>query len=264
MFNDDAIPEFNYVNTYIDEKELIDLLVVDKDQKINTKLFANLIHDPVDYHEYKIYNGFYIAKNTLREELGFEKKAKPGDFDILIIPFSDTTTFFDRTCAIEVKVVRPTRRKPKRNANSYGEEQIYGLIKDGFPLVGLIHICMTEPLNDHEKITIPYMGEIGEGASTIPLDEREPINIRSDLFSIWSLNIQMKRLISREFPKYVGLQTVGLNISKNGQMHLAFSFDFHSKYEAGYFNPKTSKDTILKIKKYLQEQPDKFIKAYAH
>ncbi|MBB6612166.1 hypothetical protein H7F15_14040 [Pontibacter sp. Tf4] len=259
----EKIPEFNYIKTYIDERELIDSLIVEgHEDKINYNLFSNLIYQPVGDHEYNKYKGFFIGKHLLRESLGFDKTTKPGDFDIIIIPFSGEKVFFERSCAIEVKVVRPTRRNPKRNANSIGEEQVYGLINDGFPLVGLIHICMPEPLNENEKIKQRYItGGVGENASKVPLDEREAVDVLFDHLAIVSLDNQMRRLVSRGFPKYVGLKTVGLNIEKDYSKMLTFSFYFNTQYEAGYFNPRTSAQTISKIRTYWEANKERFIKA---
>jgi len=260
MENED-IPEFNYIDVYIDEKDLINSLFISKeDNKINHNLIYNLTFTPIGYDEYANYSGFYIASNILREELGFNNLTKPGDFDILLIPFSDNKVHFERTCAIEVKVVRPTRSKPKKNANSMGEEQVYGLINDGFPLVGLIHICMAEPLKENEKQRIKFIkGGIGEGASQIPLDERDTEDIFIDYFSGASSVNQMKRLISKGFPKYVGLFTFGLNIGEDNTKRLSFDQEFNVKYEAGYFNPKKSEQTIERIEKYWTYNKEKFV-----
>lgn len=260
MADAEDIPEFEYLDTYLDEIKLIDRLILRSDNTIEFNLFSNLLSSPVGGDEYFSYKGFYIGTAILREALEFEKTNKPGDFDILIIPFSDDKIFYDRTCVFEVKIVRPRRNNPKRNANSMGEEQVYGLINDGFPLVGLIHICMTEPLTDNEKVKINYIkGGVGEGSINIPFDERERVEIKLDHFAIASSINQMKRLISKDFPKYVGLCTIGVNIDKENKIQTSFSSHFNHRYEAGYFNPKKSEETIKKIENYWKNNKDKFI-----
>lgn len=264
MENNLDFQSLELVDYFIAEPELIQRLCLSKhDQTINFNLFSNLIFSPIGSDEFYKYVGFYIATNTIREKLGFNKGEKPGDFDILIIPYSSETIFFNRTCAIEVKVVRPTRKNPKKSPGSNGITQIQGLIKDGFPLVGLIHICMTEPMHDYEKHPIKF--------HTNSLDLDNPINnascckdiidVKIDNFSWFSAENQMKRLITKEIPKYVGLSTCGVNINSEGQLIIWFDFEFNTQYGSGYFNPHLKTQTIEQVKTFWEENQDKFINA---
>ncbi|MDX5346230.1 MAG: hypothetical protein LPJ89_06715 [Hymenobacteraceae bacterium] len=145
--------------------------------------------------------------------------------------------------------MRPTRTKPSRNANSLGVTQLNGLISDGFPLVGLIHICMPEPLNNKELLTIPF--------ATKPLDVDNPegnkgifddmVNVSYDWFPIFSTDSQMKRLLSYDIPKYAGISAVGLNFYSNGKMGIHTCSQDYWGFQKGYFNPHTKVETIDKI-----------------
>jgi len=242
-----------FEDIHLSERELIEKLSISKkDNRIDYNLFSNLIQKPIGYDEYAKYEGFHLKFETLREKLGFVKGEKPGDFDILIIPFSKNEIYFNRTCAIEVKIVRPKRGNNKKAPNSYGTGQIEGLIKDGFPLVGLIHICMTEPLDDQEKATIKYDPE--------PFDMDNPANndhfminaehIKYDHFSRYSALLQMKRLLSRDIPKYVGINTIGVNAQIDGSLLTWYNYDFNNGYCSGYFNPHKKMETINKIESF--------------
>lgn len=248
-------------DTFVSEKILCERLsICKKDKTLNYNLFANLIHTPVGYDEFGKYNGFYITFETLREKLGFDKKEKPGDFDILLIPFSDQKIYFERTCALEVKIVRPNRKNPKKAPNSYGINQIEGLIKDGFPLVGLIHICMTEPLNENEKQTIKL--DLTPFDTDNPMNNenflKETVNVKFDHFSQYSAENQMKRLISKDIPKYVGIMTLGVNLTDKGELLTWFNHDFNNGFSSGYFNPNKKEETIEKIKTYFKENKKEF------
>lgn len=264
MTNELTLQSLEFVDYFLAEDELIKRLCISKsDNKINFNLFSNLLSKPIGYDIFQEYTGFYIAINVLRERLGFTQNEKPGDFDILIIPHSTNKIFFNRTCAIEVKVVRPTRENPKKAPNSNGYTQVQGLIKDGFPLVGLIHICMTEPLLENERQNIKF--------HLMPLDVDNPYNnkeflknttnLKLDMFSWFSAENQMKRLISKEIPKYVGLCTIGANISSTGNLVIFFDYDFNTSYEAGYFNPHLKTDTIQKIEHFWNVSKSSFIHA---
>ncbi len=248
-------------DTFISEKELSERLSISKkDNTLNYNLFANLLSTPVGSDEFAKYKGFYLKFETLRENLGFYKNEKPGDFDILLIPFSNEKIYFERTCALEIKVVRPNRRNPKKAPNSYGIKQIKGLIRDGFPLVGLIHICMTEPLRENEKQTVKF--------DLNPFDIDNPqnnenfmkhtVNVKIDHFSQYSSVNQMKRLISKDIPKYVGITTLGVNITDKGDLLTFINHDFNLAFSAGYFNPYKKQETIEKIEIYFSKNRSEF------
>ncbi len=252
----------DHIHYFIPETELIKQLAFrKKDYTLNFNLFSNLIADPIGMKAIREYTGFYIGINILRQDIGFEAGKKPGDFDILIIPFNDSRTFFERTCAIEVKVARPTRDKITKPPNSNGIEQVEGLIRDGFPLVGLIHICMPEPLKEKEKQVIKY--------DLTPFDMDNPkgnthflehvIDVKLDHFSWFSSINQMKRLLSKNIPKYVGLRTVGVSLLKDQSLVMVFENEFNHQYGSGYFNPHKKQETIDKIESYWQKNKSSFI-----
>lgn len=253
------LEKLKLVDSFITEKELSERLSISqKDKTINLTLFANLLKHPVGREEFHKYDGFYLAFEVLRESLGFKKGLKPGDFDIIIIPYNKSKIFFERTCAIEVKIVRPTRKKPRKSPNSYGVSQVEGLIRDGFPLVGLIHICMTEPLMEDEKSTMKFYPE--EEMKILNMDSllKNSIDIKFDHFSQFSAENQMKKLVSMFIPKFVGLNTVGVNLTSENKLMTCFNHDFNNKFSSSYFNPNLSKLTIEKVKKYYLDNPNEF------
>ncbi|TLP81841.1 hypothetical protein [Maribacter sp. ACAM166] len=250
-----------FINEYLDEKELTKLISIDNEGKLNYNLFKNLLDTPYLKKSYMEYEGFFVAENILRTELGFDNRSKPGDFDIVIIPFSKKVIHFNKTCAIEVKIVRPTRMKPSKNANSLGVSQTLGLIHDGFPFVGLLHVCMTEPLKENEKKRIKYIGGIGgEEAENDILIHEAPEHLMDD-FSRWSSIKQMKRLLATDLPKYVGICTVGVNVTEKNSFSLAFDMSLNSPYTCGYFNPRRLEETQNKIKLFFNEYRHRFREA---
>lgn len=259
MINDSS---FNYKQKNYSEKELIDMFIVDENMYINYHIIKTLFQNPFSNKDIKSYDGYYIYQNILRTELEFEKNAKPGDFDILIIPFSHNKIYFERTAVFEVKVVRALKKRPFKNANSLGTTQIWGLINDGFPLVGLIHFCLAEPLNDSEKQKLKYLGKMGDGAKITSENKEEEILV--DFFACGVALNQMKRLISTDLPKYVGLSCFAVNTTLNDQLQLGINFYENTKFETGYYNPKKSQTTINKIRKFHSMNEYKCIIAKPH
>jgi hypothetical protein len=256
---------FNRKEFFAQEKEVIDILInwSDKDGLYDLRHLNHFVTPDLDIQEYMDIKGLYIATNILRQELEFNKDEKPGDFDLIIIPFTKNEIFFERTAACEVKIVRPTRKNPLRNSNSLGTTQLNGLIQDGFPFIGLMHISITEPLKDFEKFTVDFCTLAANSDDRIEEGKKFEdylTKVKVDNFPWFSADKQLQRLISCEIPKYVGLMCLGLTQNNKEK------FSFHSvsqKYtglEMGYFNPHRKKETIQKIIKHFEKNPLKYAK----
>ncbi|MBO6517236.1 MAG: hypothetical protein JJ975_11860 [Bacteroidia bacterium] len=264
MSEDSSVQKlFDKVDTRLEEGEVINLLVNGRapGHGVDLRHFSNLLYPFGYYSDSMKITDVYIAQNILRGELGFSSQDKPGDFDILIIPSSNGKMLYDRTCVYEVKVVRPTRKKPSRNANSMGVTQVLGLVDDGFPLVGLIHVCMTEPLKENEKMSTKYSTHKANSPEPPKVSfEDSLIDVKVDHFSWWSADNQIKRLLAFDIPKYVGVSAIGLNVKEDG----GFSYSSCSQefwgFESGYFNPHRKDETLQRLKDHF----DKYVGKYTH
>jgi len=168
---------------------------------------------------------------------------------------------------LEVKIVRPTKQNPNKNANSLGETQIYGIIEDGFPIIGDIHICMAEPLLKEEGLNmqfckVPSNSDKEEHKQPLTSEDFEVKKI--DTFSLATADNQMKRLISVGFPKYIGIESVGLNVINGGYIMMQ-SFNYNG-FKSAYFNPQIKRVTVNKIRehhtKYLKTNYKKVVFTY--
>ncbi len=257
-------PLFNgsRIRKSLTENEVIDLLLNWNNDRKETDLrtFLSGIYYP-NQKDYFKYEGFYVTKTILREELKLEKGKKPGDIDVIIIPFSRTKIYFERTSAYEIKIVRPTRNNPCRNANSLGVTQALGLAEDGFPLVGLIHVCLTEPLPEEEKVSIKFStlkANGGVGYEKGKSFEDYFIDVKMDQFAWWSSENQIKRLINLKLPDFIGISSYGLEFYENDRIAICTSDVSHQKLAACSFNPDISQLTILKIKHHFLRNKNKY------
>jgi len=133
----------------------------------------------------------HIALEVPRSMLNLNPNQKPGDFDLLIIPERKGVIYFDRTIAIEVKVVRPTLSKPSKNAGKMGATQTNGIVSDGFPFVGLLHLEVPENRPEEQK-------------------EEMPNGYLMDMFPLESAIRQDGRLKKLDLPSFVGFSSTGL------------------------------------------------------
>jgi hypothetical protein len=244
---------FDFENNWFDEKTILERLLLQDSSSI-ISFFLNVIREPVSQELFQEYEGVYLTLNTQRSDLKLSREGRPGDIDILMIPFSKREIFFDRTAVLEVKVVRPTRANPRKNSDSLGRTQVYGLIEDGFPIVGLFHICMPEPLLE-SGLKETLLGSLGIDTDNPDSyfdmsDEANFERIKIDPFPWFSAETQIKRMISEGFPKYIGIEAIGVSMDKGGKLVLT-GVEFYG-FKGAYFNPKKKQETQQKIKAHFE------------
>lgn len=74
---------------------------------------------------------------------------RPGDIDLLLIPYEGNELILDRTLAIEVKVIRARFDRQGKSPNDFGFSQTMALRELGFPYVGLLHIIVSDDSPTH-------------------------------------------------------------------------------------------------------------------
>lgn len=164
---------------------------------------------------------------------------------------------------IEVKIVRPSRKKPLRNANSLGVTQVEGLILDGFPFIGLMHVSLSEPLKDEEKIKINYCKIAANSNQKIEKGKTlqdYSIPIKFDTFQWFSADKQMQRLLSTDLPKYVSILCFGLSLTADNTFCLESSSTKYNDFQKGYFNPHLKQETIEKVKHHFFKNKERYLK----
>jgi len=215
----------------------------------------------VFYPYKKMYDGFYGTTTVDRNSLGFLNDKKPGDFDIILIPYKDVFVHFEMSIVIEVKIVRPTRANPHRNANSIGRNQLWGLMEDGFPYIGLLHVTMTEPLLDKEKGKILHIPQnaISELSENNSLDE---IAIEKDYdhFTDFSVERQQSRLLHHNLPECAAIVCIGLDFYETKGIAFTQSIPDNFEIYKGKMNPRFRNDTIKKLESHFEISEGKYTK----
>jgi hypothetical protein len=162
-----------------------------------------------------------VAVNVPRQLLGLDAKGCPGDIDLLLVPLGDSL-MADRAIGIEVKVVRPTMENPSRNANSTGQKQALGLVRDGFPFVGLAHICIPERLPDELHLRVPWMStKFGPKGEVQMLDK----HMNVDPFPLICAQRQFGRLRAMNLPREVGYKVLSVELSRDGQRFAGYNMN---------------------------------------
>jgi hypothetical protein len=248
----------NFIKKRFEEKDVIDILISQCEKGANyvdVGEFGFVLYPQIS-DEYYLYKGVHIAKCIPIKELGLDRLGQPGDIDILIIPFSENETFYERTAAIEIKVVRPTLIDMSKDANSQGTKQVKGLVMDGFPVVGLMHVCTPEPLPNELKLKTKFYSQKDK------FDLNEYLNTTEfhewDTFPGDACDNQMRRLITSDLPKYVGLNTIGINVDQEDNLIFTTS-TIYDNFKDAYFNPNV-KDTMIKsIESHFVSNPNSYL-----
>jgi hypothetical protein len=224
--------------------------------------FNNILYGQDYLQTWGQYTGCYCLKNFLTKDIGLHPQGKPGEIDILLIPFDKTQTYFDRSSAFEVKVAKPHFENIKKGANSDGYSQVMGLVHLGFPYVGLIHIIASRPLPAQEKHNIKSLKRPANAVETpgrkLPgVDEYEMM--KWDWLPFYAEINQKKRMLSYDIPKYVGLKTITINFYADHSYSLGFSQDLRD-FDTGFINPHRSKETVEKVDKHFKKNRRRYRK----
>lgn len=249
----------DFVDLKISEVEAIQLILSafeGNGKYSDLNVFNNILYGTEYLKNWRQYTGCYCLTNVLTKNIGLNSIEKPGEIDIILIPFDSTNIYYDKTSAFEVKILKPTAEKITKGPNSDGYSQTMGLVKLGFPYIGLIHIVVSKPLPEIEKREIQFFkrpANLEDVSDDIPKVEEYEM-IKWDWLPFYSETNQKKRLLSYDFPKYVGLKTLTMNFYKNGDFVLGYTNDLKD-FETGYLNPHKKKNTVDMIKQHHEKYP---------
>ncbi len=74
---------------------------------------------------------------------------RPGDIDMLIVPYEGDELILEQTLAIEVKVIRANFARQGKSPNEYGFSQARALMDLGFPRVAVAHLIVSDSSPPH-------------------------------------------------------------------------------------------------------------------
>ncbi|WP_133244866.1 hypothetical protein [Caulobacter radicis] len=69
---------------------------------------------------------------------------RPGDIDLLIVPYEKDELILDQAFALEVKIVRASYERQGKSPNEFGFSQGRALLEMGFPYVGVAHLIVSD------------------------------------------------------------------------------------------------------------------------
>jgi hypothetical protein len=103
---------------------------------------------------------------------------RPGDIDILVMPYHRDELILDQILAIEVKVIRASFLKQGKSPNEYGFSQASSLLELGFPYAAVVHL-ITSDKSPRQAWEETYFTTVLDNSGRVAA----PQKIRTDLLS---------------------------------------------------------------------------------
>ncbi|WP_169392568.1 MULTISPECIES: hypothetical protein [Psychrobacter] len=217
-----------------DERGIIARLLIDKRyfgscyRKLNPLFFEN-----------NFYKGVVVSMLVDSYKVHPELK-RPGDVDVLIIPYTKDSLVFSETMAIEAKVLRSAYTNQNKSPNQFGFSQAEGLWNIGFPYVAVAHFIVSDLSPTHQWRKI-LQGTVGKN---------DTIN-------------NLKEVYFDDLPLILMARTLGRlsKSSKNQNFGLLSSYLGNIKDKSMFFpdgtrcikNPLNNEDLIKGLIKYYSE-----------
>lgn len=185
-----------------------------------------------------------------RNELGLQPDQKPGDIDLLLIPRNGRERVVEKSMAVEVKKFNVPRRKRSKSPNQYGSIQANGLLIDGFPFVGLLHIPLIQPSDANGWDVVPAIGT--------KLVDGKPEVIGETPVDIESYGVSRRhygRFQHFKLSEPIGYNSFAVSLDESQSKILGWSAsDYHLATE----NPQISAPLLERLNN-LDRSPDFFI-----
>ena len=105
---------------------------------------------------------------------------RPGDIDLLIVPYERDELILERIVACEVKIVRASFANQGRSPNDFGRSQASASVELGFPYVALVHLVVSDA-SPKSAWRRSWALKMAEDDRVIPLGTRLKDLLPSDL-----------------------------------------------------------------------------------
>ncbi len=111
----------------------------------NRRLFGEVYGglDPEYFFNMPSDSGVFLMPTVLTSHLK-TSVSKPGDVDLMVLPYEGDEIMLHKALAVEIKAVRASFLRQGKSPNSMGFSQAAGLKKMGFPVVAVAHLIVSD------------------------------------------------------------------------------------------------------------------------
>jgi hypothetical protein len=179
--------------------------------------------------------------------------AKPGDIDLLVLPYEGEEIVLERAMAIEIKAVRATFLRQGKKSGSSGFSQATGLKLMGFPYTAVLHLIVSDDSPEHAWRPM--------GIARI-LDEEGNVKILPDQNIDWLPFDLMDRVFGRlkaACPDDTfGFASAYLGSSDDELSNIRNNGVWMPSCKAATYNPNLRKDFLLRLGSFFDRYPFHF------
>lgn len=149
---------------------------------------------------------FVVSKNIVRDII------RPGDFDLLIIPYQQNHLIVSKTLVVEIKIVRASYIKQGKAPNEFGFSQVEGALSAGFPYVAVAHLIVSDasPKNQWRHVAEATI----LNADTGEISELRPR--RADMMPVDLMERTFGRLVAHRNKPNIGLLSAYIDLNNDG------------------------------------------------
>lgn len=177
---------------------------------------------------------------------------RPGDVDLLVIPYEGDKLIVHRTLAIEIKAVRASFHRQGKSPNEFGFTQAGGLQAIGFPYVAVAHLIVSDASPQVAWREIGVARIIGDDGAAEMLDP-----IQTDCLPIDLMERSFGRILKQSPDADLGL--VAAYIQTPDQLRRGGLDFWHPDTRHANFNPKTRQETLQRIADFFESYPEHFL-----
>ncbi len=182
-------------------------------------------------------------------------ETRPGDIDLLVVPYVSSTLLLHRVMAIEIKVTRATFDKPGKSPNDYGFSQAASLRSLGIPYVGVMH-CIISDDSPPSSWELMHAYRILDRAGRV---ERIP-DQRVDTLPMKLMDRTYGRLLANAPDPDLGLAAVYMvKPTKSGSAILAPDRYWLPDCRPASVNSSWRKETVDLVADYVERHPTAFL-----
>lgn len=167
---------------------------------------------------------------------------KPGDIDLLVLPYEGEELVLDRAMGVEIKAVRAAYLRQGKKSGSSGFPQAAGLKAMGFPYVAVLHLIVADgsPVHAWRPMGIARILDDQGGAEILPDQNVDwlPIDLMERVFG---------RLCSTCPDPLFGFAAAYLGSSDEELSNIRDTGVWVPNCRAATYNPSSRRDFLLRL-----------------
>lgn len=179
---------------------------------------------------------------------------RPGDVDILIVPYEDDELVLDRVLVIEVKAIRAKFSRSGKSPNEFGFSQASSLLSLGFPYVAVAHLIVSD-ISPKDQWREMFSAQVLDGKGAVKLLGPTKIDPLPEILTDRAFG----RLVNNCQLPHVGLLSAYLFSPMFGNITPGSHMIHFPSGRPAHFNPNFNIGTLDAVAAYFENYTSDFL-----